>query len=265
VPELPDLIVFERRLRDTVLDRTIREVAVREPSLLEDVTAEELAERVEGSAEQESRRHGKWLFARLSTGGWIRFHFGMTGVFHPFDGAHAPDDAHVLFRLEEGGGLAWSCPRKLGHVGWTEDPDEFAAEKGLGPDPLREGFGVQDFLAALEGRRGMVKSTLMNQEVLAGLGNESTDEILFQLRIHPRTSLPELDEEGRRRLWETTRHVLHTAAEAEGDPERMPEGWLLRARALGEEERCPRCSTAIERVKVSGRNARICPECQPAP
>lgn len=266
MPELPDLVVFERRLRDVALDRRIEEVEVRDPSVLEDVDAAELAERAEGEAMEETRRHGKWLFARLSGDGWLRFHFGMTGFLAGFDDADAvPDHSHVLFHLQDGGGLAWSCQRKLGQVGWSDDPDAFVADRDLGPDPLREGFDADDFLALLESRRGMVKSTLMNQEVLAGLGNEYTDEILFQLGMHPRTSLPDLDEFDRRALWETTREVLRTAADAEVDPGQMPEDWLLRARALGDEERCPRCGAEVERVKVSGRNARICPECQPEP
>lgn len=263
MPELPDLVVFEDRLRDAALGRTVGEVEIRDASLVEDVRPEELRDRVRGSPVEDTRRHGKNLFARMDGGGWLRFHFGMTGFLQGVDDREdVPDHTHILFLLEGGGGVAFSCQRKLGAVGWVEDPEAWIREKGLGPDPMRDGFGEEDFLAALEGRRGMVKSALMNQEILAGIGNECSDEILFRLGMHPRTRLPWLDDDRRKELWAATREVLEAGAVARMDPERMPGDWLLRARALGEEERCPRCGTEIERVKVSGRNARYCPRCQ---
>lgn len=266
MPELPHLVTYEHRVRSGALDRRVRTLEIRDEAVLSDTSAAELRERAEGATLTEVRRHGKLLFVRLSTGGWLRFHFGMTGFLRRIEpGGQEPEHTHLLFRFDGDGALAYSCQRKLGEVGWLEDPDDYLAEKALGPDPLREGFGVDDFLDALEGRRGMVKSALMNQEILAGIGNEYSDEILFQLGLHPRTPLPSLDEDERRRLWEVTREVLREAARAEADPRRLPDGWLLHARFTGDEERCPRCGSPVERVKVSGRNARYCPDCQPPP
>ncbi len=264
MPELPHLMVYEDRVRDAALGREVEELEIRDEAVVADLEPGELRRRVEGSELSGVRRHGKLLFVRLAGDGWLRFHFGMTGYLRPVaDGGDEPDHTHVLFRLDDGTAVAFSCQRKLGEVGWVADPDEHVEEKGLGPDPLSEGFGADDFLEALEGRRGMVKSALMNQSALAGIGNEYSDEILFQLGLHPRAELPPLEEEARRELLEETREVLREAARAEADPERLPEGWLLRARFTGDDERCPRCGTPIERVRVSGRNARFCPECQP--
>lgn len=266
MPELPHLMVYEERVRSGAAGRRVRALEVRDDAVVSDLGPEELRDRVEGSALGRVRRHGKLLFVELAGDGWLRFHFGMTGFLRRVgDPDDEPDHTHLLFRLDDGGALAYSCQRKLGEVGWVDDPDRYLTKKGLGPDPLAEGFGEHDFLTALRGRRGMVKSALMNQDALAGIGNEYSDEILFQLGLHPRTSLPSLDEQERRRLWEVTEDVLRTAAAAEADPAELPEGWLLRARFTGDDERCPRCGTAIERVKVSGRNARFCPECQPEP
>lgn len=265
MPELPHLVAYEDRVREAALGRDVTELEIRDDAVIADLEPDELRRRVEGSSLSGVRRHGKLLFVRTDDDGWLRFHFGMTGfVLHLDDPEDEPDHTHVLFRLDDGTALAFSCRRKLGEVGWVDDPDEHLEEKGLGPDPLSEGFGAEDFLEALDGRRGMVKSALMNQSALAGIGNEYSDEILFRVGLHPRTDLPSLGEEDRLGLWEATRDVLRTAARAEADPERLPEGWLLRARFTGDEERCPRCGTAVERVRVSGRNARFCPECQPA-
>lgn len=266
MPELPHLVAYEKRVEDDAVGRTVRRVEIRDDAVVADVSADELRRRAEGARVEEVRRHGKLLFVRLSDAGWLRLHFGMTGFpERAEDPDDVPDHGHVLFHLDDGGVLAFSCQRKLGEVGWVEDPDDHLRRKELGPDPLRDGFGVDDFLEALDGRRGMVKSALMNQSALAGIGNEYSDEILFRARIHPRRPLPSLDEEQRRELWRITEEVLRRAAEAEADPGRLPEGWLLRARFTGDEERCPRCGAEIRRVKVSGRNARYCPDCQPEP
>lgn len=266
MPELPHLMVYERRVRDAAAGRHVEHLETRDEAVIADLEPGELRRRVEGSGLSDVRRHGKLLFVRLGDDGWLRFHFGMTGFLrHVADADDEPDHTHVLFRLDDGTALAFSCQRKLGEVGWVDDPDRHVEEKDLGPDPLSEGFGGDDFLEALEGRRGMVKSGLMNQSALAGIGNEYSDEILFRVGLHPRTDLPPLEEADRLELWEATRDVLRTAARAEADPDRLPEGWLLRARFTGDDERCPRCGTEIERVRVSGRNARFCPECQPAP
>lgn len=266
MPELPHLMVYEERVRDGASGRRVGEVEVRDDGVVADLSPGELRSRVEGSELGAVRRHGKLLFVEASGGGWLRFHFGMTGFVRSIGGpGEEPDHTRLLFRLDDGSALAYSCQRKLGEVGWVDDPGEHVARKGLGPDPLAGGFDGDDFVEAMEGRRGMVKSALMNQDVLAGIGNEYSDEILFQLGLHPRTSLPSLDEQQRREMWDVTREVLRRAARAGADPARLPEGWLLRARFTGDDERCPRCGTDIERVKVSGRNARFCPGCQPGP
>lgn len=280
MPELPELTVFEARVREATQGRSVEDVEVADPSVVEP-PPEELARRLEGASLGEARRHGKLLFLAASGGGgdgddaggptgWIRFHFGMTGRPVAFrDPGELPEHGHLRLHFVGGGGLAFVCPRKLGEVGWVESPEAYVEEKGLGPDPLREGFGEEDFLAALEGRRGMAKTALMDQGRLAGIGNVYSDEILFQLRLHPRSRLPDLDEEARRRLWRATREVLERAAEtlldrdmAEEGRAELPEGYLLRA--MARDEPCPRCGEGIRRVKVSGRNARHCPECQSA-
>lgn len=122
---------------------------------------------------------------------------------------------------------------------------------------LRESVPTRTLRRRLAGRRGTIKGTLMNQEVLAGLGNEYTDEILFQARLHPETATDELSEEEVERLHRCTRDVVAAAVEARVGPDRMPEVFLLRHRAEGEP--CPRCGRPIEKTEVAGRPTYLCP------
>jgi formamidopyrimidine-DNA glycosylase len=139
---------------------------------------------------------------------------------------------------------------------------------------LRAWDNDPSFLAhCLEGRRGQIKPTLMNQEVVAGLGNAYTDEILFREGVHPATPVPHLrgrDDDGAGRggaleaLHETTQWVLTEATrEYKADPRTMPYEWLLADRREGRE--CPHCDGTIEKARVGGRSTYVCPGHQTAP
>lgn len=264
MPELPDVEIFKRYLDSTALHQPIRRTEVREEDLLRGVTPQKLARRLKGARLEAARRHGKFLLVRLDTGSWLVLHFGMTGFLRYFrDGGSDREPGHVrlLLHLENGWRLAYDCQRKLGEVGLADDADRFVQERGLGPDALE--MGREEFLEALEGRRGMVKPTLMNQRILAGVGNVYSDEALFQARIDPRTSVAELDAAARRRLRDALRETLETAIAARVDPERFPDGYLLPRREEGAS--CPRgCGGRVERIVVSGRGAYRCPGCQGA-
>lgn len=262
MPELPDVAVFREYLDATALHQRIEEVEVRDDYVLEDVSSRALAERLEGRSLASTTQHGKYLLVEIDgDGGWLVLHFGMTGFLKYFrDEDEAPGHIRVLLRFENGYALAFDCRRKLGKVALTDGPEAWARAKELGPDALA--LDTEGFLEALAGRRGRVKSALMNQSILAGVGNVYTDEALFQARIHPETSVDELDEARRRELFGVLRDVLHAAIEARADPERVPDRFLLPHRRKGES--CPRCGTELERIELSGRATYFCPREQPA-
>lgn len=257
MPELPDVEVFRERLESTSLNREIRTVSVDADRVLKDVSERTLRSRLKGGALTSTRRHGKHLFARIRGDGWLRLHFGMTGELVPYGEGDEPP-GHVRLRLDFAGGdrLAYRNVRKLGEIGLVEDPDGFVEEKGLGPDALdldREGFRRR-----LDGRRGAIKSTLMNQEVVAGIGNVYADEILFRARIHPETPIGELDDGALRRLHRAVGDVLQAAIDARVTD--FPRSFLLPDREEGAP--CPRCGTPLEKIRVSGRPTYFCPEDQ---
>lgn len=265
IPELPDVQVFKEYVDATSLHRRIEGVEVDAERVLQDVSARSLAATLRGRTPASTRRHGKHLFVELEGGPerWMRLHFGMTGSLEAW--RTEPPDAldHVRLRLDFGDGshLAYRCPRRFGEVGLVETPDDFVRERGLGPDPWPEDFDADAFRRCLEGRRGMIKTTLMNQEVVAGLGNVYVDEILFQAGVHPERTVPDLDGEEVGRIHRVTGRVLRKAVEARARPERMPQRWLVPGREEG--RACPRCDGTIEKLEVGGRPTYVCPDHQP--
>jgi formamidopyrimidine-DNA glycosylase len=259
VPELPDVETFRRYLDATSLHKEVVATDVDSSRILGNVTAPELARELKGRTLDASRRHGKHLLAALDDGGWLTFHFGMTGYFEYFK--HEEDDPeHDRLRLsfDNGFHLAYVCQRLFGEVDLVKDADEYVRRKELGPDALRVDF--ERFRELMAGRRGMAKSTLMNQKILAGIGNVYSDEILFQAGLHPRTPVASLDEDALRRLYDAMVRVLETAVAARADPEKMPRDYLMTHR--GPDGECPRCGEPLKEIKVSGRTAYFCPRRQ---
>jgi formamidopyrimidine-DNA glycosylase len=260
MPELPDVELYRRYLDATSLHQPFDHVEVEALRVLEDTTPQALGRRLKGHRLEDTRRHGKYLFATLDSGGALVLHFGMTGRLEYSRKAHDPPrHTACLFHFGNGGQLAYVAPRKLGHVALTDSPAHFIEDRALGPDALEIDWDT--FRAAAGKRRGGVKSWLMDQQRIAGIGNVYSDEILFQAGIHPKQAVRDLDDDELRDLHRAIREVLTAAIEAKADPEHMPPGFLLPHR--GEGGRCPRCRTGVKKIRASGRTAWYCPACQP--
>src|SRR5206468_12664672 len=200
MPELPDVESFRRYFDATSLHQRIDDVDVRNAYVLKGVSGRELARRLKGRSFESTRRHGKHLFARADSNVWLRLHFGMTGSRRYFKGEEkAPPHTRVLFVFAKDYRLAFDDQRKFGQVGLLEDVDEFLRKRALGPDALD--IDVAEFKAKLARHRGAVKSILMNQRLIAGIGNIYADEILFHTRIHPATQIARLCDKDRRHLF----------------------------------------------------------------
>lgn len=264
MPELPDVQVYKERIDATALHREIEDVEVDADGMLYGLSALALVRRLKGEKLAESRRHGKHLFVRVGKdNGWLRLHFGMTGELDAWEAEdEAPDDEHVALRLDfaDGSHLAYRIPRKFGEIGWVDDVDAFVEERELGPDPLDSDFGLREFREVLEGRRGMIKTTLMNQKVLAGLGNVYVDEILFQVGLHPEASTDELEADTVKKIHQAMNRVIKRAVKARTDQKEMPDSYLLPHRTG--DQQCPRCGQKLKRQAVGGRPTYFCPQDQ---
>jgi len=259
MPELPDVETFRRYLNATSLHQRIIGVDVRSAYILKGVSARELVRRLKGRCFESSRRHGKHLFVRADGDLWLRLHFGMTGSLQYLKHQEpAPRHTRVLFAFANAHCLAFEDQRKFGEVGLLKDVDEFLKKRALGPDALDVSLSR---LTEIFGKhRGAVKSILLNQKLIAGIGNIYADEILFRARIHPATEAARLSDKKVGKLFRATRYILKKAIEAKADMELMPKSWLLPHRGKG--GRCPRCRRGLRSATTGGRTAWFCPHCQ---
>jgi formamidopyrimidine-DNA glycosylase len=255
MPELPDVEVMRRYLDATSLHQEIREVDLLDEKVLNGVSADTLRARMRGREISSSDRHGKHLFARIDGTGYLVMHFGMTGFLRYYrNEEERPGHARMILWFSGGYRLAYDLQRRLGRLGWAGDIRAYVKHRGLGPDPLS--VDPDAFVRLLEGRRGMVKPALMDQGLVAGIGNIYSDEILYHADLHPRAEVPKLTEDQVRRLYECMRRVLQVAVDAQADPGRMPDDWLTPVR--GEERTCPRCGGKLEKKKIGGRSSWYC-------
>lgn len=228
--------------------------------MLEGVSRRRLRETLTGAELATTRRHGKHLFVRAGDDGWLVLHFGMTGQLeHIGSDDEIPEHTRFALRFDDRSVLALDDQRRLGHVSLTDTIEEYVAANDLGEDALR--LPESALRAALSARRGGLKAALMDQALMAGIGNVYSDEILFQARLHPRVRPPDLDPSAGHRLHRQIRRVLTIAADRGADPGRVPRGWLLRHREDG--ARCPRGNGRIEKYRISGRGGFLCSGCQP--
>ncbi len=274
MPELPEVETWRRRLSrggpftPPLLGLCIREVQVRLPRLVAEPDPDTFARRVRGQCIRAFGRRGKYLLAYLDRG-VLLFHLGMSGAFAflPSTGP-LPRHAHGVLHLDTGLRWVFRDPRTFGRVAWLAHPWPYLAPR-LGPEPLSPDFTPQVWARRLQGRTARLKALLLNQRVLAGVGNIYADEALHRAGLHPLVRPQDLTPDQVRRLWQALREVLrmglhHRGATFDGV---YPEGqfqnhFLVYGRAG---EPCYTCQHPIARIRVAGRSTHFCPRCQPWP
>ena len=259
MPELPEVETFKRYMDSTSLHQWITNVDVRDAYVLKRVSARELARRLKGRRFENSHRHGKHLFVRADDELWLRLHFGMTGWLQYLKrNEEPPKTARVIFRFADNCRLAFDDQRKFGEIELIKDVDEFLQRRCIGPDALD--LGLSEFKTIFRTHRGAVKAILLNQQLIAGIGNLYADEILFRARMHPATEAARLSDKDLARLFRATRYVLEKAIALKTDFNRLPKSWLLTHR--GKHGRCPRCGRALKSATIGGRTSWFCAHCQ---
>jgi formamidopyrimidine-DNA glycosylase len=259
MPELPDVENFKRYLDRTSLHQRIIGLDVRDAYVLKDMSARDLARQLKGRSFESSCRHGKHLFVRTNAALWLRLHFGMTGSLHYFKRSEEmPKNARVFFIFTSDYRLAFNDQRKFGEIGVIKNVRSFLKNRGIGPDALD--IDLAQFKDIFGKHRGAVKTILLNQRLIAGIGNIYADEILFRARIHPATQVSALKARRVEKLFRATRYILEKAIAAEADDELMPKSWLLQYRGKG--GNCPRCGRELKSATIGGRTAWFCAHCQ---
>jgi formamidopyrimidine-DNA glycosylase len=266
MPELPEVEMYKREFEENALNRKISEVQTF-PSRLMKADEKAVQKALKGHQFIEAKRIGKQVFLGLDNGKWLTVHFGMTGKFKYLKKKkEAPKYTKLAFTLADGGLVAYVNSRGFGELNLVDSWEEFAKKKRLGPDAWE--ISKEDFIARMQKRsKGAWKATLMDQSVIAGLGNVYVDELLFQLHLHPLSKVAALTKKELGKMYDKMREILKglLASGGAGDSERvlrksMPEDWLLHYRTAGED--CPRNNGIIEMIEVGGRSTYFCPECQ---
>ena len=274
MPELPEVETIVRGLQPLLTGRRLTDVRILNPASAACGEAT-LRERVTGRTVKSVRRRAKLILCGLggaSDPEYLVFHLKMTGrlLVAEREEEIAPH-TRLVFGLDNGANLLFSDQRKFGY-GAVFTPDELAAwpfYASLGPEPLE--IAPPEFLRIFNGRKGRIKALLLNQHILAGIGNIYADESLFQAGIHPAAAASSLDEPALVRLHGAIQAVLHKALALGGSSFRDYVNALGKRGAFQEEfcvygKRngvCPVCAAVLRQTIVAGRTSTFCPACQP--
>jgi formamidopyrimidine-DNA glycosylase len=251
---------FRRVLAEHAKGRPVKAVEAADLTMLRNRSPQALGRALKGRRFREPQRHGKWVLAPIGEV-TLLIHFGMTGLLEWLPGrAERHRHDRVVF-VCRGGELRYRNMRRFGGLWVAGDDDEASAVTGpLGPDAAE--LEREDFLALLERRRGGIKAALMDQRLLAGLGNLLVDETLWTARVHPATMVRSLGRRRRNALFDAMSTTVRKSIPTGRVPPR--EGWLTAVR----DERdagCPRCHSRLRTSIVAGRTSRWCPRCQRTP
>jgi formamidopyrimidine-DNA glycosylase len=282
MPELPEVETVRQGLAPHLEGARLARVDQRRPDLRFPFP-DDFAARLTGARVERLRRRAKYLLADLSTGETLVVHLGMTGRFTVEEGRpggfHRPagDDpkhTHLVLETDRGDRVAFNDARRFGYMGLvpTAALDGHPWFTGLGPEPLGDGFDAASLAAAFAGRRQSVKATLLDQRVVAGLGNIYVCEALHRARISPERPAGELKPAEVRRLAEAIPAVLAEAVAAGGSTLRDYRkadgelGYFQHAFRVYDREEAPcptpKCRGVVRRIVQSGRSSFFCPLCQ---
>jgi len=248
MPELPEVNTFQKYFEGTSLHQKIMDVHIADGKIIRNVSDQEFIDGLVGRSFESSMRRGKYLFGQLDDDQHVLFHFGMTGDFkYYFEEEERPrhERFHILF--EGGAKLGFDCPRKFARIALIPDLDVYIRELGLGEDALV--ISQKDFLTKMEGRTSTIKGFLLNQKLVAGVGNLYADEICYQTRVHPGSRVNALSTRKKNEIYRAMRSILTTAVERTAHYKNYPDDWFWAWR--NKEGKTGKGEIAVE--KIAGR------------
>jgi len=272
VPELPEVETIRRQLAPELRGRRIERLEVLDPRWSRPLAPQTLAAAVGGRAIGELGRRGKYLLLGLDRGETLVMHLRMTGNLLLVAGGEAPGPyLRARFLLDDGRELWFTDPRRFGEAFLVDESGLAARFAGrLGVEPFAEEFTPQALGEIAAGRTVPLKSFLLDQAGVAGIGNIYADEALFRAALHPLSPAGSMRPEHHQALRDAIRDALRAGIDgggasiddyrdARGERGAMQEEFLVHTR---EGKPCPRCGEAIARILVNGRSTYYCPACQ---
>jgi formamidopyrimidine-DNA glycosylase len=276
LPELPEVENVRRSLIETVIGKTIEEVDVRLPRIIrspDDVLR--FQAELQGLTITDIGRRGKYLLIAVPPFTLVS-HLRMEGQYRFVEDVSVPEapHTHVVFRFIDGTELRYRDVRQFGTMDLLLPGDkEPAGLAALGPEPFDETLTARELYKRIHRRSAPIKAVLLNQEVIAGLGNIYVDEALFRVGVHPEQRADKLTQAQVARLLIAIREVLQAAIDAGGSSVKTyvngygrHGGFQLELGVYGRDgEPCRVCGTVIEKLRVAGRGTHVCPACQRRP
>jgi formamidopyrimidine-DNA glycosylase len=270
MPELPEVETVARGLASVLAGQTFTSVEIGWPRTVAFPSVTQFKEQIAGRQVVSVGRRGKFVVVNLDDGALL-IHLKMSGRLWVVPSDEPRDKhTHTVFNLDSGQHLRFHDVRKFGRVYLVGDPAQITGR--LGPEPLSDEFTVDSFRQLLARRSGRLKSLLLNQEFLAGLGNIYADEALFTAKLDPLRKADTLTPEEQTRLYQAIRTVLRRAVVGRGttlndkgylDVRGQAGTYQSQVAVYGRAgEPCPTCDSGIERIVVGGRSTHYCPHCQ---
>jgi len=274
MPELPEVETIRRDLEARLIGRRITAVTIppdagKPVPVMKGTDESSFREGVVGARVEGVSRRGKYLALHLDTGALLVVHLRMTGSLLHRRADAAPDlYLRAVISLDDGSELRFTDLRKFGGLWLVDDLAEVT--NGLGPEPLSEGFTVDLLASAVAGRKAPVKSVILDQRRVAGIGNIYADEACFAAGIDPRRLGASLSAGEVEALHAAVRRVLLFGVESRGasfrdyqDADGKAGSMQMHVKVFRRTGKpCYACGTAIERVKLGGRSTHYCPACQ---
>ncbi|MBE0478532.1 bifunctional DNA-formamidopyrimidine glycosylase/DNA-(apurinic or apyrimidinic site) lyase [Candidatus Aerophobetes bacterium] len=273
MPELPEVETIKQGMVKKIKGKKIGKVDIRNEKNIKIPSPQEFKKQVEGKSIQDIERKGKYLLLSLNSHKLLIFHLKLTGrlLFFPPQ-TQEPDYVRIVFNFFDTSKLFFCDIRGFAEA-YLLSPDELdkiAAIKNMGPDPLCPDFTLAKFKQRLKGRKGKIKPVLMDQKVLAGIGNIYSQEAVHKAGIHPERDTSRLTSHEIEAIYRALLEVLKEAIEYKGssvdaylDLNGEKGDYVPRLKVYGREgENCYRCKSIIKRKKISGRGTYFCDNCQ---
>ena len=263
MPELPDVEVRRLYIERTSLGRPIERVAVLDKRVLSDITPASLGKGLKGATLLEAKRRGKYVLMPTDKKSTLLLHFGMSGeLLLARKGEETPRWSRVEFYFKDDTCLHYINMRLIGKVALypTTNESEIPDIAKLGPEPLEQTFTFKKFRDVISGHDTTIHQVLMDQELLAGIGNIYSDEITFQAGVRPDRKVKDLSDDETHRIYNEMKRVLRRAIELGAELDDHADEFLIPHRVRNGE--CPRGHGILVKKTIGGRSSYFCPVCQ---
>jgi len=282
MPELPEVETIKRGLENKIVGKKIRDIIVGNFKIIKSLSKSIFINELKNKVIKKICRRGKYIIIDLYPKKNLVIHLGMTGLLiYPYvencdeiiSGKIKPKHNHVIFNFEDNTKLVFNDVRRFGKVYLVSDMREVESINKLGLEPLEECFSVEAFSHILEKKKkNKIKSLLMKQDIIAGLGNIYVNEILYRANIHPLRQISSLTKEESKKLYLEIKSVLTEAVkfggstvadeayrDTNGEKGKFAKKLQIYAR---KGELCKKCGNTIEVIKIEGRSTFFCLHCQ---